>query len=168
MRRIKQFLKSVSQKVTESKTTNSYYYSIVRGDKVYSIRLSNHFTDAEHNDIDIIKTNGLYVFKGFGFSIIQEDIMAYLKSFLLLIPYIDEVVKGLQISNKEKTKRLQKLANYELLLEQKDKLIEELSEAKKKLTAAYNNENNRANCIQNKLTKCKNKLNQIKQICENF
>lgn len=165
MRRIKQFLKSISQKVVDSKTTNSYYYTIVKGDKVYQVRLSDHFTDGEHSDIDIIKTNGLYIIKGLGFSIIQEDIMDYLKAFLLLLPYTDKVVRGLQNSNQEKTKRLQKLANYEFLLEQKDQQIEELSEAKKKLTAAYNEANQ---CLQNKLNKCKNKFNQIKQICANF
>lgn len=167
MRRIKQFLKSISQKVTDSKTTNSYYYNIVRGDRVYEIRLSDHFTNNEHSDIEIIKINGLYIIKGLGFSIIQEDIIGYLKAFLLLLPYTDKVVEGLQASNKEKTKRLQKLANYELLLEQKDKQIEELSETKRKLTASYNNENNRASCLQNKLTKYQNKFKQIKQICEN-
>ena len=90
-KQLRRYLKSISNKVQESKAYKSTHYYI---DDIH-IRFSDHFSPRNEITIDIIKcTEDVYRINSdyLQVSVYADNLLIYVKSFLLLYPAVNDVV----------------------------------------------------------------------------
>lgn len=156
---IKRYLSKVGLKQHKSKNYSSRYYDISYGEKrEFIIRFSDHFSDNKPGiEIDLVKTSlGYYVIKlvkvGTSFSVDENNVLAYLKSILLVYPEFREAMLSFKESADNAAKnysiaanraisaenRLKKRTEYmdmvDEIYEQNKRLIQEISNTKAALT----------------------------------
>lgn len=126
MNKLRRFLTCISEECKISASTNSYYYKIRRGDKYYTVRLSDHSADRNGIDISIIfiQLSNIIIISTDKFQITfsLNEYLIYFKSFFLLLPWLDN--SGYLKINKPLQKSYQKKCNEYNVLNNKLKEIQ--------------------------------------------
>lgn len=106
---IKRYLSKIGKLKISSKLYSSRYYEIPELKLV--VRFSDHFNDRT-SQLEIVKINQYYTIKtDFGFSLtcLEEHVLIYLKSLLLLYPELSSSVGTLRKAAQRATNELNKL-----------------------------------------------------------
>lgn len=143
-KQIKRYLKSISDKVLESKIYNSYHY---KGS--IHIRFSDHISPRDESDISIIKCNeDTYIvsLKGTQEMLNADKVLEYVKAIILIFPtyqkIVDTYVKPLTKVEQERIKLKNELSvirqeKHTILLE-RDRYSSSLKKLTKQLTSISN------------------------------
>lgn len=175
-KQLRRYLKSISNKVQESKAYKSVHYYI---DDIH-IRFSDHFSPRDEITIDIIKcTEDVYRINSdyLQVSVYADNLLAYVKSLLLLYPAVNGVVdkfasaaKSFETKYNIVNKAFKKLQTE---MELVDLYVAEKNEAENAVRACNNvikDKNRQLNDLRNSKdslskenVKLKNELSNLKQ-----
>ena len=175
-KQLRRYLKSISNKVQESKAYKSVHYYI---DDIH-VRFSDHFSPRNEVTIDIIKcTEDVYRINSdyLQVSVYADDLLAYVKSLLLLFPAVNDAVnrfasvaKSFESKYNIVNRAFKKLQTE---MELVDLYIAEKNEAENAVRACNNvikDKNKQLNDLRNsrdslnkKNVKLKNELSNLKQ-----
>lgn len=163
---IKRYLSKVGKLKVSSKLYSSRYYEIPELKLV--VRFSDHFNDRT-SQLEIVKINQYYTIKtDFGFSLtcLEEHVLAYLKSLLLLYPELSNSVGALKRAAQRATNEFSKLKSQ--ISEQDPQQIKllnnQISSLQNKCNSLEqkNSSLERQNeLIKKKLTKTRNSLREV-------
>ena len=143
-KQIKRYLKSISDKVLESKIYNSYHY---KGSM--HIRFSDHISPRDESDISIIKCNEdtyMVSLKGTQEMLSADKVLDYVKAIILIFPtyqkIVDTYVKPVTRLEQERIKLKNELSvtkqeKHAILLE-RDQYSSSLRKLTKQLTSISN------------------------------
>ena len=163
---IKRYLGKIGKLKISSKLYSSRYYEIPELKLV--VRFSDHFND-KTSQLEIVKINQYYTIKtDFGFSLtcLEEHVLIYLKSLLLLYPELSNSVGTLRRAAQKASNEFNKLKGQ--ISEQDVKHIQLLNnqisalQNKCNTLVTKNNSLERQNeLIKKKLTKTRNALREV-------
>jgi hypothetical protein len=140
-RQIKRYLKSISDKVIESKIYNSYHY---KGS--IHIRFADHISSRDDIDLNIIKCNEdtyMVSLKGAQEMLSADKVLEYIKAVILIFPtyqkIVDTYVKPVTRLEQERIKLKNELSvtkqeKHTILLE-RDRYSSSLKKLTKQLTS---------------------------------
>lgn len=143
-KQIKRYLKSISDKVLESKIYNSYHY---KGN--IHIRFSDHISPRDESDINIIKCSEdtyMVSLKGTQEMLSADKVLEYVKAIILIFPtyqkIVDTYVKPVTRLEQERIKLKNELSvtkqeKHTILLE-RDQYSSSLRKLTKQLTSISN------------------------------
>lgn len=165
---IKRYLSKVGKLSHNSKHFSSRYYTISYGEDIeLLVRFSDHFHRGDTNKsigLEIIKTSlGFYTIRvlnaGISYTVVEDLVLPYLKSILLLYPEMDSTMSSYRESSKiavrTANKAMQKAAVAESKLNQRDEYIDMVD-------SVYEENKNlqmQVNSLQGVLKDTQNKLN---------
>lgn len=143
-KQIKRYLKSISDKVIESKIYNSYHY---KGS--IHIRFSDHISSRDDVDLNIIKCNeDTYVvsLKGAQEMLNADKVLEYIKAIILIFPtyqkivdtYVRPLTKLEQDRNKLKVELTSVKQQKHAIQTQRDQYFRSLTKLSKELTTINN------------------------------
>ena len=143
-KQIKRYLKSISDKVLESKIYNSYHY---KGS--IHIRFSDHISPRDESDINIIKCNEdtyMVSLKGTQEMLSTDKVLEYVKAVILIFPtyqkIVDTYVKPLTKLEQERIKLKNELTSVKqqkhVIQTQRDQYHSSLTKLTKQLTSISN------------------------------
>lgn len=143
-KQIKRYLKSISDKVLESKIYNSYHY---KGS--IHIRFADHVSPRDESDVNIIKCNEdtyMVLLKGAQEMLSADKVLEYVKAVILIFPtyqkIVDTYVKPLTKLEQDRIKLKNELSvtkqeKHAILLE-RDRYSSSLKKLTKQLTSINN------------------------------
>lgn len=143
-KQIKRYLKSISDKVLESKIYNSYHYK-----GIIHIRFSDHISPRDESDINIIKCNEdtyMVSLKGTQEMLSADKVLEYIKAIILIFPtyqkIVDTYVKPLTKVEQERIKLKNELDSVKqqkhAIQTQRDQYRSSLTKLTKQLTIISN------------------------------
>jgi hypothetical protein len=143
-KQIKRYLKSISDKVLESKIYNSYHY-----EGNIHIRFSDHISPRDKSDINIIKCSEdtyMVSLKGTQEMLNADKVLEYVKAIILIFPtyqkIVDTYVKPLTKVEQERIKLKNELSvikqEKQVILLERDRYSSSLRKLTKQLTSISN------------------------------
>lgn len=180
---IKRYLSKVGKLMHDSKHFSSKYYTITYGEGVELIvRFSDHFHRGDTNKsigLEIIKTSlGFYTIRvlnaGISYTVVEDLVLHYLKSILLIYPEMDSTMSSYRESSKiavqTANKAMQKAAISEAKLNKRDEYIEmvdDIYEENKALHKKVDTLQGALNDVQNRLNNANISVEASKRKMEN-
>ena len=163
---IKRYLSKVGKLKVSSKLYSSRYYEIPELKLV--VRFSDHFND-KTSQLEIVKINQYYTIKtDFGFSLtcLEEHVLTYLKSILLLYPELSNSVGTLRRAAQRATNEFSKLKSQisEQDIQQIKLLNNQISSLQNKCNSLASKKGSlekQTELIKKKLTKTRNALKEV-------
>ena len=168
---IKRYLKSISVETVKAKCNNSYYY-ILNSDE--EIRFSDHTglkAPTKRRILDIIKcTQSLYRLRIDQFEIIVEGniILPYLKSLVLLAPWIKSYSVKLNDSFVKQSKQIIKLQNTIDKLQRDSDIVDSVFEDNRQLKNVIKESKRKNLELSQSIDKLNQKYTKLKSKCDNF
>ena len=174
---ITRYLNKIAVPLKNSQTTKSKYFRLDFSDRLsIKIRYSDHFSTHDEKYLNIIKLLDYYCIKddytGSAITVHRDELMYYLKSYLLLFP---EKYESWQSNNNLISTLQTKFRHYKHLYEDLDEIEQMINDSKKEiqdwkrkyatLFEEHNKLKKKHQTLSQQYTSSQEKLNKIKKLC---